>query len=320
MRLKILSNDILRTTLLLLFSVVISNSEAQDSTRIKLSEMIYNTTTKIECYKYEKEAGKLIKVKSTGTGFFFNLMLDNDTVLAIITNKHVVENRETTVFKFNRSVNAAPKYGDTVIVNIKNSSKLWVLHPTEDLALMPILPFVSSMIDRSKAPFIKAYTEDLIPTLQEEKEMDALIDVVMIGYPKGFSDSINNVPVFRKGITATPFFLNYNNTPKFLVDIPIFSGSSGSPVLYYSTGDLGGGMVKVAPHLKMLGIATDSRNYEAIGYGMVDKSNLKIKTVTSLPLNIAYAIKSRLVLDFKATLRKIFASKEYIELYDKSFY
>jgi hypothetical protein len=58
----------------------------------------------------------------------------------------------------------------------------------------------------------------------------------MIGYPKGFWDRVNNLPVVRKGITATPIYIDYNGKKEFLLDIPIFSGSSGSPIVLFNEG------------------------------------------------------------------------------------
>jgi len=42
----------------------------------------------------------------------------------------------------------------------------------------------------------------------------------------------NNLPIVRKGITATtPYFLNYNGKREFLVDIAAFARfHSGSPI------------------------------------------------------------------------------------------
>jgi len=77
----------------------------------------------------------------------------------------------------------------------------------------------------------------LIPTQDEIDELDAVEDVIFVGYPNGIWDSENNLPVTRRGITATPIAIDYRNEPKFLIDASVFPGSSGSPVfLYNNTG------------------------------------------------------------------------------------
>lgn len=71
----------------------------------------------------------------------------------------------------------------------------------------------------------------LIPDDEILDTFDTLEEVFMIGYPNGIWDSYNNKPIFRKGVTATDYRLNYNNAPEFIIDIAVFGGSSGSPVL-----------------------------------------------------------------------------------------
>lgn len=306
--------------LLILFESISLRGQT-DSMSFKLSEVIYNSTTKIECFKSEIRNGKKTNIKSVGTGFFFQITIEKDTMLTLVTNKHVVEGSLEGFFKFNTFENGKPKYGDTVTIKVTNFEKLWIAHPSEDLAIIPIMPFVNSMITRTnKLPAIIPIPEYSIPSETIEDKFEAIEEVIMVGYPKGFSDSINNVAIIRKGITATPYFLNYNNTPRFLVDIPIFSGSSGSPIFIYSNGKLGNMEVfmQVAPKIYFIGIASDSRNYDAIGIGRLEGSNKNIITRTSLPLNIAYAIKSKVILDFKKILKTKFTN-EYNRIYSSSF-
>lgn len=294
----------------------------KDSSVFNLAETVYNSTTKIECFKKEIRNGKRISVKSVGTGFFFLFNIEKDkTMLTLVTNKHVIDGSFEGFFKFNTVENGKPKYGDTVTIKVTNFEKLWIVHPTEDLAIIPILPFVNSMITRTKKMLsIIPIPEDIIPSEDTESKLEAIEEVIMIGYPKGFSDSINNVAIIRKGITATPYFINYNNTPRFLVDIPIFSGSSGSPIFIYSNGKMGGldAFIQTPPKIIFIGIASDSRNYDAIGVGKLDGSNKGIITRTSLPLNIAYAIKSKVILDFKKILNTMLTN-EYNNIYNSSF-
>jgi len=45
----------------------------------------------------------------------------------------------------------------------------------------------------------------------------------MIGYPSGLWDTKNNLPIVRKGITATTPYFDYNGKREFLVDIAAFA-------------------------------------------------------------------------------------------------
>jgi len=47
----------------------------------------------------------------------------------------------------------------------------------------------------------------------------------------GFSDEVNNLPVYRKGIIASSYPVEFNNYPYFLIDANLHEGTSRSPVL-----------------------------------------------------------------------------------------
>ena len=74
-----------------------------------------------------------------------------------------------------------------------------------------------------------------VATPDSINNLDAVEEVLFIGYPDGLYDSVNLTPVVRRGITATPVQLDFEGQPAFLVDAAVFPGSSGSPVFATST-------------------------------------------------------------------------------------
>ena len=70
----------------------------------------------------------------------------------------------------------------------------------------------------------------MIPTDEELKNLDYMEDIFMVGYPRGLCDELNNYPIFRKGVTATHPYVDYQGKREFLLDITNIGGSSGSPV------------------------------------------------------------------------------------------
>ena len=68
------------------------------------------------------------------------------------------------------------------------------------------------------------------------KELSALEDIVMIGYPNGIWDEVNNKPIIRKWVTATHPCLDYNGKKELMIDAACFPGSSGSPVFILNEG------------------------------------------------------------------------------------
>ena len=65
---------------------------------------------------------------------------------------------------------------------------------------------------------------------------DAIESITFIGYPNGIWDTKNLLPVARRGTTASPMSVNFENTPRFLIDASVFGGSSGSPVFILNQG------------------------------------------------------------------------------------
>jgi hypothetical protein len=69
-----------------------------------------------------------------------------------------------------------------------------------------------------------------VPDESTVSALDALEEVLFVGYPNGVWDQINLMPILRRGITATPLMLNFEGRAEFLIDAAVYPGSSGSPV------------------------------------------------------------------------------------------
>lgn len=59
-----------------------------------------------------------------------------------------------------------------------------------------------------------------------------LDEVVIIGYPEDYRDVNTCMPLLRRGHMATPYWLDHEGRPVFLVDAAVSPGTSGGPVLY----------------------------------------------------------------------------------------
>lgn len=56
-------------------------------------------------------------------------------------------------------------------------------------------------------------------------------DLIVIGYPLGFYDQFNKLPVLKTGLLNTPIGLRYNGRDAFLLDFKYYEGSSGSLII-----------------------------------------------------------------------------------------
>lgn len=176
---------------------------------------------------------------STGTGFIFDYTINEKHYMFIVTNKHVIAGSIKGNFSFNLSDGERPILGNVFNINYTDFEKQWIKHSQEDIdvAIMPFGPVLNKLSENGTELFIRSINQDIIPSDNIiEEDIDAVEDVVFVGYPNDIYDRKNLLPVVRKGITATPFSVDFNGKPAFLIDASIFPGSSGSPVFLCNIG------------------------------------------------------------------------------------
>jgi hypothetical protein len=98
---------------------------------------------------------------------------------------------------------------------------------------------------------------------------------------------VNNLPVLRRGITASHPAIDFKGRPDFVVDIACFAGSSGSPVLM--TDD------SVNNSRKFLGVLHSGPVCEAEGEIVVRAIPTRRSpiVVTRQMIHLGYAVKAR---------------------------
>jgi hypothetical protein len=141
--------------------------------------------------------------------------------------------------------------------------------------------------------------------------LDAIEDVVFIGYPNGMWDTLNNLPIVRRGTTATPAAVDFEGHPHFLIDASVFPGSSGSPVFLYNTGmyaQKDGGTV-VGSRLHFLGAVSSVyfREYDgSIESRPVPTAESPVAVVREM-LDLGVVIKARAITETIDHLIKVYS-------------
>lgn len=179
------------------------------------------------------------KTTSTGTGFIFDYKIDEQHhILFIVTCRHVVNGFASATFSFVQSKDGKPDLGQKCVVTIPNLQNFVFYDPDPkiDVALIPLEPILEYFKANGQTPFFRALSKDLVPSREAAEDLSAIQSIVFVGYPYGVSDETNSLPLARRGFTASPYVIDFDNLPVFLIDASVFPGSSGSPVMVLDEG------------------------------------------------------------------------------------
>lgn len=194
-------------------------------------EILYFVTVKIEA---KTQLGI-----STGTGFFFRYDVGDQQYPFIVTNRHVVEGALSTTFTFHRDEGGKPVLGNSVPVVVEGDGmSLWFNHPdvNVDLAVYPLEPLRQHTAKHGNNTFCSIISESMIPSAFDISSLNALEEILFVGYPNGVWDSRNFLPVVRRGTNASPLSVDFDGKPQFIIDASVFGGSSGSPAFIVNHG------------------------------------------------------------------------------------
>jgi hypothetical protein len=266
------------------------------------SEQLIHTTIRIEC---DTPSGV-----ACGTGFFFKFDADEGKsfIPVIVTNKHVVKNSTVGRLVFSlcdSDGNYVPGRHHTYHIN--NFEKPWIFHPDEDvdLCVMPIHQLYKEYKPNPYNLYVVYISEDNIPTETEIASFSHIEDLTIVGYPDGLWDNVNNLPLVRRGITASSIHFDFQGHPHFVMDASIFGGSSGSPVFIYNDSHYMGpkGLV-FGTRIRLVGINRAVYLHPVTGeITEINSMDTSLgKTAIQMPNNLGLAIHARKLLDFKSLL------------------
>jgi hypothetical protein len=270
-------------------------------------QQLFFCTTRIEAASSDG------KRRSVGTGFIINEKIDdNRSFLFIVTCRHVVDGFDSAALSFVAAKDAKPDLGRRCEVVIGDLPKLVFFHsdPKVDVALIPLVPILQHFEKEKKTPFFRSLDRTLIPTSDQTDQLSAIQPILFVGYPAGIRDEKNLLPMARRGFTATPYSVDYNGLPLFVIDATVFPGSSGSPVLVFDQGSFptkDGGMA-VGSRAHLLGLVSEGYFHEVEGEVQFRSTPTAVTPVykETRYLNLGIVVKARTIFETVDQFRKKF--------------
>ncbi len=182
-------------------------------------------------------------VVSQGTGFY---IVKEDTttkqsLLFLVTNYHVITGSapieakqpigDNIVFLFHKNP-ANPKDVKEVRYPLFTKTKLPIWKSSSEYkdADIAIIPLPSTLYQDCS---VYAITEEWAKPVIKVRPTSQL---TLVGYPYGYYDTANSLPIWKTGSVASEPNINFDNKPLFVIDISAFPGMSGSPAFVVANG------------------------------------------------------------------------------------
>lgn len=269
--------------------------------KLSITEQIMYSTIRIV------RVNKSYKILGCATGFIYSFWNEVNKIYEpmLISNRHVFSNCDGIRMMLTlEDANGMPNHAKHEVIEIMNHHEETIYHPDSnvDLVAFPVKIIINNLSEMGVSWFFKTTSKSLIPSSDEWKSFDAVEDVIMVGYPHGMWDNVNNLPIFRKGITATPLAFNFQGTEEFLVDIACFNGYSGSPIFVVKQGAFtkkGDPTLYAGSDVKLVGILRGVQKYVDDVMLLSNKGNVKTGTMAKASMNLGYVIKSSELLDIE---------------------
>lgn len=245
-----------------------------------------------------------------GTGFLYIFAKDDKLAPMLVTNKHVVDGARVIGLTFHVTTdnNATPLPGSGRLISFRSAEVPIVRHlnPEVDLAAIAIHSVIEHATNQEGwRPFIKCLDRSHLPSAQMIGDFGALEEIVMVGYPTGIVDAVNNFPIVRRGITSTPYATNYQGKREFLADIPVYGGSSGSPVFVVNEGSYStANALVMGTRFALIGVLYAGHIETVTGQIVAEPIPTHLTPVAKVKhmINLGLCIKSALIEDLTAQI------------------
>ena len=165
---------------------------------------------------------------SHGTGFFYTFERGPSRYIpCFVTNKHVAEGGVRSRLVLHEADPADPETRiGAIFTKLQTGpcADVFFDHPNPDIDLcaMPIMPLYHYSLAQGHPIYFRSFATSMVPSQTELENVVAVEDLLMVGYPRALWDSVNNLPLFRRGISSSHPAIDYEGKPIMVVDWPAF--------------------------------------------------------------------------------------------------
>ena len=170
------------------------------------------------------------QVLTNASGFFFA----RGERLFLVTSRHVLIDEPSghhpdslEIEVHTDAANMASSIGFSIPL-YRNGGSLW----RQGIDGAGEIDVAAIEIERSALPSVIAYrafgAEHL---LRPEEHVEVGAQLLVVGFPLGFHDSLHHMPVVRQAVLASSFGLRFQGLGYFLTDARTHRGTSGAPVV-----------------------------------------------------------------------------------------
>lgn len=160
------------------------------------------------------------------TCFFVRTIINGTEEKYLVTNKHVLMNKEKAILYLNRYNKITKKFNYNYKVEITMLDAV-EFHEKYDLAVLNI-NFLDNLNTETETLEYTTVGLGMIPN--DYNIFSNIQSIIILGYPDGLYNANYNLPIVRTGITSTPIKNTLKNKDEFIIDVPTIGGSSGSPI------------------------------------------------------------------------------------------
>jgi hypothetical protein len=241
------------------------------------------------------------------TGFLLAFNFEGGiSVPCLVTNKHALNDVARVRWHFHIANPEGTAPVRIQEVGLDDVGHWRIDHPDEDvdLCVINLSELYTEIKSHGWIVFNKFINETNIPSDEVLQNLSAMEDATMIGYPDGLIDSVNYLPILRRGTTASHPSLDFQGRPEGVLDIACFPGSSGSPVFVLNEGafrDSRGNMLS-GERMVFLGINYATWQYRAGGEMAKIKTPTKRVPMTNIPMHVSFYVKAKALLAIRALL------------------